>query len=233
MTVCHSSSDIFFTVRSPITPALLTSTSSPPNAAFTFFIIISIWPDSRTSASARWTVAPAAVSFAARASASFLFCPPGSSKYCSKPTAPARTNASRMAAPMPRELPVTRTVLPVKSYLTIFGCQLSVVSCPLQNTTDNGQNYLFGYGFAQNVSPLRLNFGRTSISQSLSTWHWHDSRISSSWPMIANDDLGWNVKLNFSRSVFLLSPSMPFFTSTAQVPHSPRPRQFRYLSMPE
>src|SRR5262249_21302754 len=35
--------------------------------------------------------------------------------------APARANASRIAAPMPRELPVTRTTLPGKRYSTMRG----------------------------------------------------------------------------------------------------------------
>src|SRR5262245_44923920 len=60
---------------------------------------------------------PFAVSRADTSAASFLFCPVGSLKKCNRQFAPAAANASRIDAPIPRELPVTSTVLPLKSNL--------------------------------------------------------------------------------------------------------------------
>ena len=45
---------------------------------------------------------------------------------------------------------------------------------------------MFGYGFCQKFSPLRFIAGCVSISTSPLTVHWHDRRISLSWPIVEN-----------------------------------------------
>src|ERR1700704_171877 len=87
--------------------------------------------------------------------------------------------------------------------------------------------HLLGYGFCQKFSPLQLKAGGVSMVQSPLTRTWQDRRISSSWPMRAGIDSGWVAKLNFSIAVLGLRFSIPFLTSTRQVPHSPLPRQLR------
>src|SRR5260370_542169 len=96
---------------------------------------------------------------------------------------------------MPRELPVTSTTLPVKSYLIIAnprlaGSRRGWLARRRLRLAAKRRAYLFGYGFDQNTSPLKLNEGRTSIDTSPSTLHWQESRISSSWPMMANEVFG-------------------------------------------
>src|ERR1051325_3471181 len=83
--------------------------------------------------------------------------------------------------------------------------------------------YLLGYGFCQNVSPLRFSGGVVSTATSPLTVHWQARRISSSLPMFANGCS--TAKLSFSMSPLELRFSLPCLTSTRQVAQSPWPMQ--------
>src|SRR5262249_30258758 len=99
-------------------------------------------------------------------------------------------------------------------------------TAPIPNSANQG--YLLGYGFCQKFSPLRFKGGRVTTEQSPFTCTLHASRISSSWPMAES------MVLSLKRSHEPLADrfSMPFLTSTRQVPHRPSPRQLMSLSSP-
>ena len=96
MTACHSSSVIFFRVRSRMMPALFTSTSSPPHVLL--HLLHQRLDLSRVAHVGREHVNRRLArqrreAVAARASASLRLAPSGSSQNWSTHVAPARANA--------------------------------------------------------------------------------------------------------------------------------------------
>ena len=110
MTASHSSGDILASERSRVIPALLTSTSIVPNRSTTLATAGSIVSGSATSRPNANDWPPEATISAATASAPSLLC-----AYPTATDAQWRPSSSAIARPMPREPPVTRHALPIRS----------------------------------------------------------------------------------------------------------------------